>query len=119
MGNWSLQIFFFLCILSYTSTPGSLSEQVELPPPDLGPTASLNQTLALLREVLASHDSSVIPLDARQADFAQVKVEHQTRFIGREAGVGGIKYFPGTYFNLISLSINYVTFSSQKDVYQK
>uniref|UniRef100_A0A3P9PGX9 Conserved oligomeric Golgi complex subunit 6 n=1 Tax=Poecilia reticulata TaxID=8081 RepID=A0A3P9PGX9_POERE len=46
--------------------------QVELPPPDLGPTASLNQTLALLREVLTSHDSSVVPLDARQADFAQV-----------------------------------------------
>lgn len=46
--------------------------QVELPPPDLGPTGSLNQTLSLLREVLASHDSSVVPLDARQADFAQV-----------------------------------------------
>ena len=26
----------------------------------------------LLREVLASHDSSVVPLDARQADFVQV-----------------------------------------------
>ncbi len=49
-----------------------LFSQVELPPPDLGPTASLTQTLSLLREVLASHDSSVLPLDARQADFAQV-----------------------------------------------
>ncbi|XP_030633265.1 conserved oligomeric Golgi complex subunit 6 [Chanos chanos] len=49
-----------------------LMDKVELPPPDLGPTASLTQTLSLLREVLASHDSSVIPLDARQADFAQV-----------------------------------------------
>lgn len=46
--------------------------QVELPPADLGPTGSLTQTLSLLREVLASHDSSVVPLDARQADFAQV-----------------------------------------------
>ncbi|KAI1241905.1 hypothetical protein IHE44_0005409 [Lamprotornis superbus] len=45
---------------------------VELPPPDLGPSSALNQTLNLLREVLASHDSSVIPLDARQADFVQV-----------------------------------------------
>nr|XP_060490209.1 conserved oligomeric Golgi complex subunit 6 [Panthera onca] len=45
---------------------------VELPPPDLGPSSALNQTLALLREVLASHDSSVVPLDARQADFVQV-----------------------------------------------
>uniref|UniRef100_A0A8C9FJV4 Conserved oligomeric Golgi complex subunit 6 n=1 Tax=Pavo cristatus TaxID=9049 RepID=A0A8C9FJV4_PAVCR len=45
---------------------------VELPPPDLGPSSALNQTLNLLREVLASHDSSVVPLDARQADFVQV-----------------------------------------------
>lgn len=37
-----------------------------------GPTASLTQTLSLLREVLASHDLSVLPLDARQADFAQM-----------------------------------------------
>ncbi|TNN75132.1 Conserved oligomeric Golgi complex subunit 6 [Liparis tanakae] len=49
-----------------------LMDKVELPPADLGPTASLTQTLVLLREVLASHDSSVVPLDARQADFAQV-----------------------------------------------
>ncbi|KAG3293145.1 component of oligomeric golgi complex 6 [Ictidomys tridecemlineatus] len=49
-----------------------LMDKVELPPPDLGPSAALNQTLMLLREVLASHDSSVIPLDARQADFVQV-----------------------------------------------
>ncbi|XP_006628258.1 conserved oligomeric Golgi complex subunit 6 [Lepisosteus oculatus] len=49
-----------------------LMDKVELPPPDLGPTSSLTQTLSLLREVLASHDSSVVPLDARQADFAQV-----------------------------------------------
>lgn len=47
---------------------------MELPPADLGPTASLTQTLSLLREVLASHDSSVVPLDARQADFAQVEL---------------------------------------------
>ncbi|XP_051535392.1 conserved oligomeric Golgi complex subunit 6-like isoform X2 [Myxocyprinus asiaticus] len=49
-----------------------LMDKVELPPPDLGPTASLTKTLSLLRDVLASHDSSVLPLDARQADFAQV-----------------------------------------------
>ncbi|XP_023377571.1 conserved oligomeric Golgi complex subunit 6 [Pteropus vampyrus] len=49
-----------------------LMDKVELPPPDLGPSSALNQTLALLREVLASHDSSVVPLDARQADFVQV-----------------------------------------------
>ncbi|KAJ8256677.1 hypothetical protein COCON_G00188290 [Conger conger] len=49
-----------------------LMDKVELPPPDLGPTASLTQTLSLLREVLTSHDSSMVPLDARQADFAQV-----------------------------------------------
>uniref|UniRef100_A0A8C5E749 Conserved oligomeric Golgi complex subunit 6 n=1 Tax=Gouania willdenowi TaxID=441366 RepID=A0A8C5E749_GOUWI len=55
-----------------SKSPFFLPEQVELPPVDLGPTASLTQTLSLLREVLASHDSSVVPLDARQADFAQV-----------------------------------------------
>ncbi|XP_008947183.1 PREDICTED: conserved oligomeric Golgi complex subunit 6-like, partial [Merops nubicus] len=49
-----------------------LMDKVELPPPDLGPSTALNQTLNLLREVLASHDSSVVPLDARQADFVQV-----------------------------------------------
>ncbi|NWH32931.1 COG6 protein, partial [Chloropsis hardwickii] len=49
-----------------------LMDKVELPPPDLGPSSALNQTLNLLRDVLASHDSSVIPLDARQADFVQV-----------------------------------------------
>ncbi|XP_066556000.1 conserved oligomeric Golgi complex subunit 6 [Amia ocellicauda] len=49
-----------------------LMDKIELPPLDLGPTGALTQTLSLLREVLASHDSSVVPLDARQADFAQV-----------------------------------------------
>ncbi|XP_077467080.1 conserved oligomeric Golgi complex subunit 6 isoform X1 [Stigmatopora argus] len=48
-----------------------LMGKVELPPPDLGPTTSLSQTLSLLREILASHDSSVAA-DARRADFAQV-----------------------------------------------
>lgn len=47
-------------------------DKVELPPPDLGPSSALSQTLTLLRDVLASHDSSVVPLDARQADFVQV-----------------------------------------------
>lgn len=55
--------------------------QVELPPADLGPTASLTQTLSLLREVLASHDSSVVPLDARQADFAQVSVIRERKLL--------------------------------------
>ncbi|KAL7991257.1 hypothetical protein Chor_015513 [Crotalus horridus] len=49
-----------------------LLDKVELPPADLGPSPTLNQTLALLREVLASHDSCVIPLDTRQTDFGQV-----------------------------------------------
>ncbi|XP_061478389.1 conserved oligomeric Golgi complex subunit 6 isoform X2 [Rhineura floridana] len=49
-----------------------LMDKVELPPADLGPSSALNQTLALLREVLASHDSCVIPLDTRQDDFVQI-----------------------------------------------
>ncbi|XP_078686583.1 conserved oligomeric Golgi complex subunit 6-like [Branchiostoma floridae x Branchiostoma belcheri] len=49
-----------------------LMEKVELPPADLGPTAALNQTMALLREILSSYDSSVVPLDARRTDFTEV-----------------------------------------------
>lgn len=49
-----------------------LVDKVELPPADLGPTASLTQTLGLLREILASHDSSVVSMDTRQADFAKI-----------------------------------------------
>uniref|UniRef100_A0A2K5Q3Y7 Conserved oligomeric Golgi complex subunit 6 n=1 Tax=Cebus imitator TaxID=2715852 RepID=A0A2K5Q3Y7_CEBIM len=55
-----------------------LMDKVELPPPDLGPSSALNQTLMLLREVLASHDSSVVPLDARQADFVQIEAHLDT-----------------------------------------
>ncbi len=69
--HYILYIYFFSNKISERLLAFSFS-QVELPPPDLGPTASLTQTLSLLREVLASHDSSVLPLDARQADFAQV-----------------------------------------------
>ncbi|XP_073651203.1 conserved oligomeric Golgi complex subunit 6 isoform X3 [Tursiops truncatus] len=64
----SKKIFFS----SLSLHASKLMDKVELPPPDLGPSSALNQTLMLLREVLASHDSSVVPLDARQADFVQV-----------------------------------------------
>nr|DBA32579.1 TPA: hypothetical protein GDO54_000361 [Pyxicephalus adspersus] len=64
----SKKIFFN----SLTLHASKLMDKVEMPPADLGPSSALNQTLALLREVLVSHDSSVVPLDARQADFAQV-----------------------------------------------
>ena len=46
--------------------------KIELPPPDLSPTESLKETMSLLRDVLTSHDASVIPLDARQADYSRV-----------------------------------------------
>lgn len=49
-----------------------LKFQVELPPADLGPTTSLNQQLQLLQEILSSHDSSVVPLDMKKQDFAQI-----------------------------------------------
>lgn len=64
----SKKIFFN----SLTLHASKLLDKVELPPVDLGPSSALNQTLTLLREVLVSHDSSVVPLDARQADFVQV-----------------------------------------------
>ncbi|XP_056417957.1 conserved oligomeric Golgi complex subunit 6 [Hyla sarda] len=64
----SKKIFFN----SLTLHASKLLDKVELPPADLSPSSALNQTLTLLREVLVSHDSSVVPLDARQADFVQV-----------------------------------------------
>eukprot|EP00064_Thunnus_orientalis_P000749 superscaffoldBa00000042_g750 len=73
-----------------------LMDKVELPPADLGPTASLTQTLSLLREVLASHDSSVVPLDARQADFAQIEahldtlINEQASYVLTRAGLSYI-----------------------------
>lgn len=51
---------------------GKLLEKIELPPPDLSPTESLRETMSLLRDVLTCHDASVIPLDARQADYARI-----------------------------------------------
>ena len=53
--------------------------QVEIPPSDLGATASLNETLSLLREVLSSHDASVVPLDARQGDYSKVLYQPSPR----------------------------------------
>lgn len=49
-----------------------LLEKIELPPPDLSPTESLRETMSLLRDVLTCHDASVIPLDARQADYSRI-----------------------------------------------
>lgn len=50
----------------------TLLEKIELPPPDLSPTESLRETMSLLRDVLTCHDASVIPLDARQADYSRI-----------------------------------------------
>ena len=50
----------------------SFYQKVELPPPDLGPTTSLNQTMQLLRDVLACHDASVVPIDDKKQDFKQI-----------------------------------------------
>ena len=46
--------------------------KVELPPPDLGPGSSVQETLALLREVLSSHDAAITPLQERQKDYEKV-----------------------------------------------
>uniref|UniRef100_A0A8C5LTK3 Conserved oligomeric Golgi complex subunit 6 n=1 Tax=Leptobrachium leishanense TaxID=445787 RepID=A0A8C5LTK3_9ANUR len=73
-----------------------LMDKVELPPADLGPSSSLNQTLTLLREVLVSHDSSVVPLDARQADFVQIEahldtlINEQASFVLTKLGLSQI-----------------------------
>ncbi|CAL1533346.1 unnamed protein product [Lymnaea stagnalis] len=57
---------------SLTSHANKLLDKVELPPPDLGPTSSLTQTLQLLRDVLACHDASVVPIDDKKQDYKQI-----------------------------------------------
>eukprot|EP00112_Aurelia_sp_Birch-Aquarium-sp1_P010006 Seg2159.4 transcript_id=Seg2159.4/GoldUCD/mRNA.D3Y31 product="Conserved oligomeric Golgi complex subunit 6" protein_id=Seg2159.4/GoldUCD/D3Y31 len=57
---------------SLSSLGNKLSEKVELPPPDLGPGASVQETLALLREVLSSHDAAITPLQERQKDYEKI-----------------------------------------------
>ncbi|KAK7496642.1 hypothetical protein BaRGS_00012049 [Batillaria attramentaria] len=49
-----------------------LLDKVDLPPADLGPTPSLTQTLQLLRDVLACHDASVVPVDDKKQDYKQI-----------------------------------------------
>ncbi|GFO15592.1 conserved oligomeric Golgi complex subunit 6 [Plakobranchus ocellatus] len=57
---------------SLTSHANKLLDKVELPPPDLGPTDSLTQSLQLLRDVLACHDASVVPIDDKKQDYKQI-----------------------------------------------
>ena len=46
--------------------------KAELPPADLGATEMMNKTLQLLQDSLSSHDSAVLPLDARKQGLVQV-----------------------------------------------
>lgn len=57
---------------SLTAHANRLLDKVELPPSDLGPTASLTQSLQLLRDVLACHDASVVPIDDKKQDYKQI-----------------------------------------------
>ncbi|KAL9964607.1 hypothetical protein ACROYT_G028269 [Oculina patagonica] len=68
MNALALKMFFN----SLNCHASKLLEKIELPPPDLSPTESLKETMSLLRDVLTSHDASVIPLDARQADYSRI-----------------------------------------------
>ncbi|XP_052778414.1 conserved oligomeric Golgi complex subunit 6-like isoform X2 [Mya arenaria] len=57
---------------SLTCHANKLLDKVELPPADLAATASLTQTLGLLKDVLQCHDSSVITLENKKQDFKQI-----------------------------------------------
>ncbi|ESO91200.1 hypothetical protein LOTGIDRAFT_209569 [Lottia gigantea] len=57
---------------SLTCNANKLLDRVELPPSDLGPTSSLTQSLQLLRDVLACHDASVVPIDDKKQDYKQI-----------------------------------------------
>ncbi|XP_053378010.1 conserved oligomeric Golgi complex subunit 6-like isoform X2 [Mercenaria mercenaria] len=57
---------------SLTCNANKLLDKVELPPADLGPTASHTQTMTLLKDVLQCHDSSVVTLENKKQDFKQI-----------------------------------------------
>ena len=44
--------------------------------------------MSLLKDVLTSHDASVIPLDARQADYSRVSVNRKTVVLRWRVGWG-------------------------------
>ncbi|KAK2573270.1 Conserved oligomeric Golgi complex subunit 6 [Acropora cervicornis] len=59
-------------ILSHITEGVCRPFKIELPPPNLSPTESLTETMGLLKDVLTCHDASVIPLDARKADYSRI-----------------------------------------------
>ena len=51
--------------------------------------------MRLLRDVLTCHDASVIPLDARQADYSRVGLQHthvHTSFRVHDTDAGNVSY---------------------------
>ncbi len=46
--------------------------QIEAPTPDLLPVQGLHQTLLLLRDVLESHDTTLVPVVDKKENFAKV-----------------------------------------------
>nr|CAB3232563.1 conserved oligomeric Golgi complex subunit 6 [Phallusia mammillata] len=52
-----------------------LLDKVELPPSDLSPPRTLNDTIHLLRDIFDSHDSSILPAAERHTDLVQVMTQ--------------------------------------------
>lgn len=68
MNELSHQMFY-----NSLSCHGSrLAEKVDLPPPDLSASQVVNETLQLLKDVLASHDSAITPLNERRQDYEKI-----------------------------------------------
>ena len=68
MKQLSYQLFF-----NNLSNHGSkLSEKLDLPPPDLSPSSSVNDTLQLLKDVLSSHDSAITSINERHKDYQKI-----------------------------------------------
>lgn len=57
---------FYTSIHNYTT---KLLNRIEEPPHDLSATESLTESLVLLKEILASRDASLIPMDIQQDDL--------------------------------------------------
>ncbi|XP_057302600.1 conserved oligomeric Golgi complex subunit 6-like [Hydractinia symbiolongicarpus] len=68
MRHLSHQMFFN----SLSCYGSKLAEKVDIPPPDLSPSQTVNTTMQLLKDVLSSHDSAITPLKERQQDYGKI-----------------------------------------------
>jgi len=57
---------------SLNATATRLIEKVDIPTNDLNLSDELRRTLALLRDILETHSTSMIPFESKRVDFQQI-----------------------------------------------